>query len=325
MTVLVVGLGSMGRRRIRLLKQFDQNITIVGIDKSVDRQHNCSKEFQVDTYSSFSEIENLHKVYCAFVCTSPLSHHSIIFQCLDNGLHVFSEINLVDDGYIDNIQLAQEKGLTLFLSSTFLYREEVRFIKRKVTEIPAKANYVYHVGQYLPDWHPWEHYSHFFVGDKRTNGCREIMAIELPWLVDVFGKVVDIEVRKSSMSSLQLPYPDNYVVTLVHESGYKGLFAIDVVSRKAVRNFELFGENLYLSWDGTPQDLIWYDIEAKKDEQIIVYDSIDKQENYSRIIIENAYYQEIVSFFSAISENETPIYSFEKDMQIIDLMNRIEG
>jgi hypothetical protein len=151
------------------------------------------------------------------------------------------------------------------------------------------------------------------------------MAIELPWLVDVFGKIVDIEVRKGSMSSLSLPYPDNYAITLIHDSGCMGLFALDVVSRKAARNFELFGENLYISWNGTPQGLCWYDVKARKDEQITVYNNIDKQENYSRTIIENAYYQEIVSFFSAILENETPIYSFEKDLQIIELMNRIEG
>jgi predicted dehydrogenase len=244
---------------------------------------------------------------------------------LKKGWHVFSELNLVDDGYVDNIQLARDKGLTLFLSSTFLYREEVRFIKKRVAENPKKVNYTYHVGQYLPDWHPWEHYSQFFVGDKRTNGCREIMAIELPWLVDVFGKIVDIEVRKGSMSSLPLLYPDNYVLTLVHDSGCMGLFALDVVTRKAARNFELFGEDLYLSWNGTPQGLFWYDVKTKKDEQITLYDNIDKQDNYSRTIIENAYYQEIVSFFSTIAGKENPIYSFEKDMQIIDLMNRIEG
>lgn len=324
MTVLVVGLGSMGRRRIRLLKQFDKKVTILGMDQSVDRRRSCSEEFQIETYSSFEEMKNLQDVFCAFVCTSPLSHHYIISQCLKNGWHVFSELNLVDDGYVDNMQLARDRGLTLFLSSTFLYREEIRYIKNKVEDNPEKVNYVYHVGQYLPDWHPWEHYSQFFVGDKRTNGCREIMAIELPWLVEVFGKVVDIQVRKDSMSTLQLPYPDNYLITLVHESGSKGILTLDVVSRKAVRNLELFGENLYLSWNGTPQGLTLYDIKAKKEEPIVVYDKIDKQEDYSRTIIENAYFQEIVSFFSTIAGNEEPMYSFKKDMQIIELMNRIE-
>lgn len=32
MKVAVIGLGSMGKRRIRLLKHFDKNIEIIGID-----------------------------------------------------------------------------------------------------------------------------------------------------------------------------------------------------------------------------------------------------------------------------------------------------
>ncbi|NCB96820.1 MAG: Gfo/Idh/MocA family oxidoreductase [Bacteroidia bacterium] len=326
MKIVVIGLGSMGKRRIRLLRQFDNTIEIIGIDSSSERQSLCTSEFQIHTYGAIEQISEKSEISSAFICTSPLSHHLIIRQCLEQGWHVFSELNLVDIGYTENLALAKEKGLTLFLSSTFLYREEIKYITKEVKENQSKGNYLYHVGQYLPDWHPWEHYSNFFVGDKRTNGCREIMAIELPWLVEIFGKVIDINVRKDSMSSLNLSYPDNYLISLVHQSGYKGLFALDVVSRKAVRNFELFSENLYLSWDGTPQGLSKYVFETKREEHITVYNDncIDKQKGYSRTIIENAYYQEIVAFFETISGQENPIYSFEKDLQIIALMNMIE-
>ena len=37
MTIVVVGLGSMGKRRIRLLKKIDFSIRIIGVDKSSDR------------------------------------------------------------------------------------------------------------------------------------------------------------------------------------------------------------------------------------------------------------------------------------------------
>ena len=49
-------------------------------------------------------------------------------------------------------------------------------------EFSRPVNYIYHIGQYLPDWHPWENYKNFFVGDKRTGGVREIFGIDLPWL-----------------------------------------------------------------------------------------------------------------------------------------------
>ena len=127
-----------------------------------------------------------------------------------------------------------------------------------------RLNYTYHIGQYLPDWHPWENYKDFFVVDKRTNGCREIFAIELPWLTEVFGNVKDIIVRKSKISSLNIDYDDNYMVILEHESGHKGMLAVDIVSRKAVRNLEVFGESLYLSWDGSAEGLKWWILRSEK-------------------------------------------------------------
>ena len=39
----------------------------------------------------------------ALVCTAPLSHAAVIGELLDNGLPVFTELNLVRDGYAENM------------------------------------------------------------------------------------------------------------------------------------------------------------------------------------------------------------------------------
>ena len=43
MKILVAGLGSMGKRRIRLLKKIDFSIQIIGVDKSADRCNTAEK------------------------------------------------------------------------------------------------------------------------------------------------------------------------------------------------------------------------------------------------------------------------------------------
>ena len=106
------------------------------------------------------------------------------------------------------MSLAKEVCKTLFLSSTFFYREEIRYIRSKISN-DKKWNYSYHIGQYLPDWHPWESYKDFFLGDKRTNGCREIMAIELPWLTGTFGEVDRVNVLSDKLTGLNIDYKDN--------------------------------------------------------------------------------------------------------------------
>ena len=43
MKLLVIGLGSMGKRRIRLLKEYDSSIEIIGIDKQAIRRDEREK------------------------------------------------------------------------------------------------------------------------------------------------------------------------------------------------------------------------------------------------------------------------------------------
>ncbi len=320
--VAIIGLGSMGKRRIRLIKQIDNKINIIGVDSNAERRKEAEEKFGIQTVS---DIEEVNSVLCAFVCTPPLTHSNIIKICLSRGFHVFTELNLVDDLYDENIKLSKDKGLILFLSSTFLYRDEIQYIAKEVKNAVGKVNYSYHVGQYLPDWHPWENYRNFFVGNKRSNGCREIMAIELPWLTMAFGDVKKCHVISEKMSGLDIDYPDCYMIQIEHSSGIKGMLTVDVVSRKAVRNLEIFGENIYLSWDGSPSGLCKYNIHKGKNENISLYSEIDKQDGYSAFVIENAYKKEIEHFFRQIENTTSAIYDFEDDRKILKLIDFIEG
>ncbi len=325
MRVMVIGLGSMGKRRIRLIRKYDPAIEIIGIDFKEERRSSCGQEYGIKTFGDISEGFGYGKIESTFICTSPLSHNKIIARCLEYGAHVFTELNLVPDGYEENLELAKKKDRLLFLSSTFLYRDEIKKIKSFVEEDASPLNYIYHIGQYLPDWHPWENYRDFFAGDKRSNGCREIFAIELPWLTETFGEVIEIKTMKDKRSGLEIDYCDNYQVMLRHSSGCKGLLAVDIISRKAVRNLEVFGERLYLSWDGTPTGLYQYDYSEKMNKKIELYREIDQLENYSSFVVENAYMNEIMEFFHLISDGGEQIYGFEKDKKILDLIDRIEA
>ena len=323
MNIIVIGLGSMGKRRIRLIKKIDPTISIFGIDSREDRRDEVSKLYSIRTYSSIENIDG--GVDVAFICTSPLSHANLINECLNKRINVFTEINLVNDMYDDNIKLAHDNNLILFLSSTMLYKREMQKI-REICSPVKQYNYIYHVGQYLPDWHPWETYNDYFISNKRTNGCREIMAIELPWIVNLFGKVVSKNVIKSKITKLNIDYNDNYIIQLEHENGNKGVLIVDVVSPKAVRKLEIYSEDKYISWNGTPDSLIEYDKSNKRDVSYCLYDDVDKVEGYSELIVENAYEEEIRAFLNAIRGDKKDIlHTFEKDKEILNLIDDIEG
>ena len=277
-------------------------------------------------YPSISEAVAAEKPDAAVISTSPLSHAAIIKECLTHNLHVFTEINLVADGYAENMTLAKEKGKVLFLSSTFLYRKETQTIIEKANKANCPLNYIYHIGQYLPDWHPWESYNNYFIGNPRTNGCREIMAIDLPWIVTAFGSIKSVSAMKSKNTELNINYNDNYLIIIEHENGNKGVLAADVVTRKSIRHIDVYGETFQMSWNGTADSLQEYDIEKKEMKTIQFDDASEHVEGYAAFITENPYREELNAFLAQIADPKAlPAWTFEKDYELLKVIDQIEA
>ena len=325
-TVLVIGLGSMGKRRTQIFRSLYPTCRVVGVDDREERCREFRQTFGLSVYSELTDALDKEKAKLAVVSTSPLSHGDIVSACLKAGLHVFTEINLTTQGYDENMGLAHDTGKVLFLSSTFLYRRETEYIGMAVKNSKEPLNYMYHVGQYLPDWHPWEDYRDYFVAKRETNACRELFAIELPWLLRAFGKVEKLTVMSDKMSRLELPYHDNYMVMLRHAGGHKGILVVDVVSREARRDFCVYGENLFLEWDGTPGGLRHKDLAVGTMKGIDVYghDRVQHDDRYSVNIIENAYENEIKAFIAAVAQGTKPIYGYAEDRETLAVIDCIE-
>ncbi len=111
MRVAVIGLGSMGKRRIRLLKQYiekegkrngrkNEKWEITGIDLSRERCLEVEELCNIETFSDLDKGLSKGNIDCALICSSPASHAELIHECLKRGLHVFTEMNLVNDRYM---------------------------------------------------------------------------------------------------------------------------------------------------------------------------------------------------------------------------------
>ena len=178
----------------------------------------------------------------------------------------------------------------------------------------------------MPDWHPWENYNDFFIGQKETNGCREIMSIQLPWLIDIFGEVEEFHCFKDKITNLNIDYNDIYHIILKHKDGTIGSLQFDVVSREATTSLEIISENNHIKWNGIPEGLNVFNLNDKKMEKIETYNEVDRKNGYSKLIIEDMYLEEISTFINSIKDNKNySKYSFEKDKEVLSLINQIEG
>lgn len=321
--ILICGLGSMGKRRIRIIQSLFPDHEIFGTDLREDRRAEVEDKFNIRTMENFYGAFSIIKPEIVFACTSPLAHSEFVIYALENNAHTFSEINLSAKGYDRILKAARGNNKTAFLSSTFLYREEIRWIIEMIKS-HNNISYRYHVGQYLPDWHPWENYKDFFVFQEETSACKEIMAIDFPWVLKAFGKVKTVRAVKRRSLDLDLDYEDTFHILFEHENGICGSVSIDCASVRGVRKLEIYSDKLYLEWEGTPESLKIYSPETKKMIPVELAEKIEKDEEYDEFVLENPYVNEIKEFFSILEGNtNSQLYTYEDDLNVINLIKEL--
>ena len=152
------------------------------------------------------------------------------------------------------------------------------------------------------------------------------MAIDLPWIVTAFGAIKNVSAVKSKNTKLNINYNDNYLITIEHENGNKGMLAVDVVTRKSIRHIDVYGETFQMSWNGTADSLTEYDIENKIEKKIEFEDASEHVDGYAAFITENPYREELNAFLAQIiNPKAVPAWTFEKDYELLKIIDQIEA
>src|SRR3989344_367402 len=243
MKFLIVGLGSMGKRRIRNLHiNGEKNIT--GFDIRSERMEEAKEKYGIKITDDFNKI-SAQDFDAMLISTSPEAHGDYIRFALQNKKHFFVEHPINDDGYKEIRQLA-DKDLSIVKapSCTMRYYTPVKMIKKILDEgrIGKVLAFQYHLGQYLPDWHPWEDYRQVYFSKKETSACREMLPFELIWLNWLMNsRVAEVSGSISKVSDLDMDADDIILANLKYENGILGNVIIDVISRKPFRTLRISG------------------------------------------------------------------------------------
>lgn len=79
-----------------------------------------------------------------------------------------------------------------------------------------------------------------------------------------------------------------------------------------------------MAWGGQPDTLSEWSLAEKKDSLVQLYQNIERQEGYAGFIIENAYAEELLAFFSQVEHGTPASYSFEEDLETLRWIDLIE-
>lgn len=323
--VLVVGLGSMGKRRVRNMQALGFS-AIAGFDLRADRQKEAADKYSIPVYGSFEEAIKDHTPEALIISVPPDLHHIYMNKSIDLGLPFFVEASVTDDGMEEIIRKAKEKNIFAGPSSTMYFHPAIKMIMElvKTNYLGKLSNVIYHMGNYLPDWHTYESVSDFYVSKKETGGAREIVPFELTWLVKMLGYPNLVSaVYKKTIDIAGAPDIDDTYNVLMDYNGFSMVLTVDVVTRSSIRRMLINGseKELIWNWDDNFVRIFHHD---KQEWETREYELISAQDGYNKNITEQMYIDEMQAFFAGINDPTKYVNSLEEDHRVLKLLYTME-
>jgi len=306
MRALVVGCGSMGKRRIRDLMGKEAQVT--ACDPREDRREEIKRKFGIKAVESF-EAGRGEYLDAAFVCVPPFLHARYVKMALQAGLHVFSEAPLaltLDD--IDEIAaLAESSSKLVAPSSTYLhhfYNVKVKeFLKNEIVGKPLC--FQSHFGGHLAGWHPYEGLD-FYAIDRRHGGMGfDVLVHQLHLVQYLVGPVDSVLCLAAKRSTIPAPSGYDMYDLLLDCPGTSATVHCDVVQRPARTFWTVWGEGGTINW--TWQQMTVYSADGT--ERII---ELPEHFNY-----EMTYLAELSHVLDAMNNRATYCHSLSEEKNVL--------
>ena len=320
MKILVVGLGSMGKRRIRCLQSLGVS-DISGFDPRVDRQSEAVSAFGISMAKSI-DCSMIAAFDAVIISVPPDKHHYYMQLCTEAKRSYFVEASVIDEGLDALDEAARTLNIVAAPSATLLFHPAVSRISKIAHDgqIGRVANFIYHSGQYLPDWHPYEKVSDFYVSNPATGGAREFVPFEMSWLVRCFGWPEKVFCRMEK--TVRIPgaeqIDDTYVLSLKFAS-HPGIVVVDVVSRFATRSLTIVGDAGHLTWDWNDSSIKILNIKTGKMDTE-AYQTGTAAIGYNPNIGEQMYIDEVDEFLKACQGQGSFRNTLGEDAKILRLL-----
>lgn len=329
MKFLVIGLGSMGKRRVRNLIALGYKEMIAGFDLREERRAEAEK-YGITTYDSFEDAMSEHKPNVFVISTPPNLHMHYAYIAEKNSIHCFIEASVVDaDKILELSNIIKEKNILMAPSCTMRFYPAPMKIKELIEQdkIGKVLNYNYQTGQYLPDWHPWEKISDFYVSNPDTGGCREIVPFELTWLNDIFGDAQPLACVRRKLTDMPADIDDIYHCLLSYPDNVIGNLTVEVVSRpRATREIRILGSLGEIVYNADDNQVKYINTDMD-DWEVINFNLGTIEAGY--INPEEPYINEVKAFVNALKKvenGEKSDYpnSLEDDYKILKTLYKLE-
>jgi len=264
MKILIIGLGSIGQRHARNLRQLLGNDLeliayrtrrlrhVITPGLGVDASRDVEREYRIDVYSDLQEALQ-ERPDGAFVCNPSNLHVQTAIACLRAGCDLFLEKPAATtlEGASELLAVADGEGRGQIVMVGYQARFHPCF--RKLAELVASGILgnllaVRAVnGEYMPDWHPYEDYREAYSAKEESGGGILLaQSHEADYLYALFGIPRSVFALGGHWSELEISCEDTASVLMEAQTTEGRTLPIhlhqDFLQRPQTRQCEVIGD-----------------------------------------------------------------------------------
>lgn len=254
---LIIGGGSMGKRRIRCLLANGINPNQIRlVEVREDRREQVKQDYDVDSFTDFDD-GMAWDPDAVLVSVPGALHMRFCVPAAAAGKHVFCEVPLsVDLNQTDELQQTVKKqGLVLAPGCQVLFDPLAQKIKSWIEDPAFGRALIYQetFGAYLPSWHPYEDYRSFYAADQNMGGGNlDVIAQELTVARWMTGHTVDsLFAQGSHLSELEINGHDCQQILARSNKGMVWTLQYDLIQHPGGLSRKIVGERGTLEVQGT--------------------------------------------------------------------------
>src|ERR1022692_1277640 len=253
MNVLIVGLGSIGRRHLANLRLLLPEARIV-----VWRTRSDSQEVPrgADCVVFSLDAALAAKPTAAIVATPAPLHVATATALAHQGIHLFIEKPLSHnlDQVDELIRLCEQKHLSLMVGYCLRFSPSLQLLRAAVTQtrIGRVLSLRAEVGQFLPTWRPGSDYRTGVSGRADLGGGVIFeLSHELDYVRWIGGEIRCVYAEMGNLSDLDVNVEDVAEILARFDSGAIGSIHLDMVQQPKTRSCRIIGTAGTLTWDGS--------------------------------------------------------------------------
>ena len=278
MKILVVGLGSIGKRHAKnLLECGYKNLIFCTKNKNLPRELK-----KIKCYKKLTLALN-QKPQVAFICNETNLHCKTAIKCAEKNCAIFIEKPLGHKlGEIKKLEkIVNNKNIFNMVGYMMRFHPAIIEIKKLIKKkYIGRLFYAYSEwGEYLPKWHPKENYKNSYAAKKIGGGSGITLSHDLDLFRWFFGSIKKISKESIKCTKLNIKAESSSDFLIKFNSGLNAFVHLDYLQKKSARYLKIVGEKGCIIFEYKKNKLVINRFDNKK-KKVIIFKKFNRNQMF---------------------------------------------